>query len=114
MVLFLLLDLNDKPTDIRLDPGAELRENSNKDVFISKVDMIDQDSDTRASCSLLNTSNDRVSLTSLVLVVGSTMTDYESLDSSKTLQILLRCEDQHGASVTRLIRLPVEGNFGTL
>ena len=73
--------------------------------------MIDEDKNTRTSCQLLNTSNDRIQLKTLTtLLVGSTSTDYESLDSSKTLQILIKCQDQHGASVTRWISLPVQGN----
>ncbi|CAB4005469.1 hypoxia up-regulated 1-like, partial [Paramuricea clavata] len=101
-------DVNDPPTDIRLQADAKLPENSGVNVFISQVEMIDQDSNTRASCRLLNSSNDRVNLISITLVVGPTSTDYESLGSSKSLQILVRCEDQYGASVTRWINLPVE------
>ena len=73
--------------------------------------MIDQDSNTTASCQLLNTSNDRVQLVLMTLVVGPTATDYESLDSSKTLWILIKCEDQHGAAVESWICLPVKGNI---
>ena len=73
--------------------------------------MLDQDSDTRASCRLLNSSNDRVRFQNMVLLAGPTATDYESLDSSKTLRILIECEDQHGASVTTWILLPVKGNL---
>ena len=73
--------------------------------------MIDQDSNTTASCQLLNTSNDRVQLVMMTLVVGPTATDYESLDSSKTLRILIKCEDQHGAAVESWIPLPVKGNI---
>jgi hypothetical protein len=102
--------VNDPPTDIRLQADAKLSENSGVNVFISQVEMIDQDSNTRASCRLLNSSNDRVSLSSNALVVGPTITDYESLGSSKSLQILMRCEDPYGASVTRWINLAVEGN----
>jgi hypothetical protein len=107
--------VNDPPTDIRLQRAdAKISEDSGENVFISQVEMIDQDSNTRASCRLLNSSNDRVNLISMILVVGPTTTDYESLDLSKSLQILMRCEDQYGASVTRWINLPVEGNFGVV
>ena len=73
--------------------------------------MIDQDSNTTASCQLLNTSNDRVQLVNMTLVVGPTVTDYESLDSFKTLWILIKCEDQHGAAVESWIRLHVKGDI---
>jgi hypothetical protein len=107
--------VNDPPTDIRLHPAdAKLSENSVQHVFISQLEMIDLDSNTKASCKLQHNSNGRVNLMSMILIVGPTITDYESLGSSKSLQILVRCEDQHGASVTRWINLPVEGNFGVL
>ncbi|CAB4023992.1 protocadherin Fat 4-like, partial [Paramuricea clavata] len=102
-------DVNDPPTDIRLHPAdAKLSENSVQNVFITQLEMIDLDSNTKASCKLQHNSNGRVNLISMILVVGPTITDYESLGSSKSLQILVRCEDQHGASVTRWINLPVE------
>ena len=106
----MLLDVNDKPTDIRLETNATLKENDGVNVYISKIDMVDEDSATTASCQLLNSSNNRVTTRGLTLVVGRTKTDYESLDSSKTLQILIKCEDQHGAAVTRWLHLPVDGN----
>jgi hypothetical protein len=111
-----ILDVNDKPTGIKLAADAKLVENSAENVFISKVEMVDEDRDTKASCKLLDTSDDRVSYNNdaLALLVGGTMTDYESLDSSKELEIVIECQDEHGASVTSTLRLPVEGNCGWL
>ncbi|XP_028415344.1 protocadherin-23-like isoform X2 [Dendronephthya gigantea] len=100
-------DMNDPPSDIRLHPNSTLHENSRVNVFISSVDVVDEDSGSRASCRLLNSSNNRVKLKSGNLLAGSTETDYESLDSSKSLLIQMSCEDQHGASVTRWITVPV-------
>ena len=115
-MIFFLLDVNDKPTGIKLTADAKLVENSAENVFISKVEMVDEDRDTKASCKLLDTSDDRVSYNNdaLALLVGGTMTDYESLDSSKELEIVIECQDEHGASVTSTLRLPVEGNYGWL
>ena len=106
-----LLDMNDPPSDIRLDPNSTLPENSGVNVFISSVEVVDEDRDSRASCKLLNSSNNRVKLNSGNLLVGTVETDYESLDSSKSLSIQISCKDQHDASVTRWITLPVGGNF---
>lgn len=101
--------MNDAPSDIILAARSVLVENSAPSVFIGGIEMIDQDSNTKPSCKLLHSSNGRVRLTGLILLVGSP-TDYESLYPSKSLQIVVECSDQYGASVTRNISVPVEGN----
>lgn len=106
--------MNDAPTDIRLERTAKLNENSAEGVLIGTLQVIDQDSKAKASCQLLNTSNDRVKLMSMSLVAGPKKTDYESLGVSRSLKILIRCEDKAGASVTSWIRLPVEGTLKLL
>lgn len=74
----------------------------------------DQDSNTNPSCRLLNSSEDRVQLNDLNLLVGPTKTDYESLDSSKSLKILLNCSDGHGASITKWLTVNVKGKVADL
>ena len=72
--------MNDPPTSIILQANVSLRENSGERVFIGGISIEDEDRNTKPSCQLLNSSNDRVSLNNLILLVGPTRTDYEILD----------------------------------
>ena len=100
--------MNDAPTGIILQANVSLPENSGERVFIGGISIEDEDSNTKPSCQLLNSSNDRVSLDGLNLLVGPTMTDYESLDL-KYLEILVKCSDGHGASISQWLTVNVDG-----
>ena len=107
----MFIDVNDVPTDIELRKNSFLRENSVENIFISNVVMIDEDKNTKTSCKLLDSSEDRLKLDSLTLLVGPRPTDYESLDSSKSLKINISCEDQFGMSINKLFVIPVKGKI---
>ncbi|XP_046847658.1 protocadherin beta-9-like [Xenia sp. Carnegie-2017] len=97
-----VLDVNDAPTDIEIRNNPSFKENSVENIFISNVVMIDEDKNTKTSCKLLDSSEDRVKLDLLTLLVGPRPTDYESLDSSKSLKINISCEDEFGMSINKL------------
>ncbi|XP_046847645.1 protein dachsous-like isoform X2 [Xenia sp. Carnegie-2017] len=103
-----VLDVNDVPTDIELRKNSFLKENSVENIFISNVVMIDEDKNTKTSCKLLDSSEDRMKLNLLTLLVGPRPTDYESLDSSKSLKINISCEDEFGMSINKLFVIPVK------
>ncbi|XP_046847649.1 uncharacterized protein LOC124441247 isoform X2 [Xenia sp. Carnegie-2017] len=103
-----VLDVNDAPTDIEIRKDSSLTENSVENIFISTVVMIDEDKNTKTSCKLLDSSEDRVKLDLLTLLVGPRPTDYESLDSSKSLKINISCEDEFGMSINKLFMIPVK------
>ena len=87
-----------------------IKEDSASQVYIGRIIVTDQDKDDSFSCRLLNSSNDRVTLKGLILLVGKTPTDYESLKKdAKFLNILLTCMDRDGASITKWLSVPVEG-----
>ena len=103
------VDVNDAPTNIEISKDSSLEENSVEDVFISHVIVIDEDKNTKPSCKLLDSNEDRVKLNSLTLLVGANSTDYESLDSSKSLKINISCEDQYGIAINMLLVIPIKG-----
>ncbi|XP_046847458.1 cadherin-23-like [Xenia sp. Carnegie-2017] len=103
-----VLDVNDAPTDIEIRKDSSLTENSVENIFISNVAMIDEDRNIKTSCKLLDSSEDRVKLDLLTLLVGLRPTDYESLDSSKSLKINISCEDEFGMSINKLFVIPVK------
>ena len=105
----MLIDVYDAPTDIKIRKNPSFKENSVENIFISNVVMIDEDRNTKTSCKLLDSSEDRVKLDSLTLLVGPRPTDYESLDSSKSLKINISCEDEFGMSINKLFVIPVKG-----
>ena len=106
------VDVNDAPTNIEISKDSSFKENSVEDVFISNVIVIDEDKNTKPSCKLLDSNEDRVKLNSLTLLVGVHSTDYESLDSSKSLKINISCEDQYGMAINKLLVIPIKGKVG--
>ncbi|XP_031570149.1 cadherin EGF LAG seven-pass G-type receptor 1-like isoform X2 [Actinia tenebrosa] len=104
-----LIDMNDPPTDISLPGiGGQLafKENSGENVMISEIKLVDQDKDT-PTCTLVNDASARVAiLAGKHLVVGPTMTDYESL-ADKKVQIKLNCSDGHNAFISRSFKIKI-------
>lgn len=88
------LDVNDPPTNLTLSTPV-FEENSAERVLISPISITDQDGDL-PSCVLLNSAGGRVKVVGTNLVVGSTVTDYESLSPPQQFTVTLNCSDQHG------------------
>jgi len=78
-------DVNDPPNDLAL-PTPFLIENSAERVLISPIVLTDQDGDL-PSCTLLDSAGGRVKVVGTNLVVGATVTDYESLPSPQQMSM---------------------------
>lgn len=99
-------DVNDPPTNITL-PMPYFKENSAEQVLISPIILVDQDSDL-PSCTLLDSAGGRVKVVGANLVVGPTMTDYESLPSPQQISITLNCSDGNGMFIWKTFTITVK------
>ena len=100
-------DVNDPPTDIRL-PTPYFEENSVEQVLLSPILLVDQDSNV-PSCTLEDSAGGRVKVVGTNLVVGPTMTDYESLPSPQQINITLNCSDGNGMFIWKSFVISVKG-----
>ena len=105
--MFDLTDVNDPPTNITL-PMPYFKENSAEQVLISPIILVDQDSDL-PSCTLLDSAGGRVKVVGANLVVGPTITDYESLPSPQQISITLNCSDGNGMFIWKTFTISVKG-----
>jgi len=105
--------MNDPPTGIKL-PGQNgkltLNENSQKDVLISSIKLVDEDAaDIATNCWLVDDAGGQVEIWNArppLLKVGRKKTDYES---DKSLNIMLNCSDGHEKYVNQSFRIKVIG-----
>ena len=100
-------DVNDPPTDIRL-PTPYFKENSVEQVLLSPILLVDQDSNI-PSCTLEDSAGGRVKVVGTHLVVGPTMTDYESLPSPQQVNVTLNCSDGNGMFIWKSFVISVKG-----
>ncbi|KAJ7391373.1 hypothetical protein OS493_018416 [Desmophyllum pertusum] len=79
-----------------------LTENSAERVLISSIILTDPDGDI-PSCTLVDSAGKRVKVVGTNLVVGPTVTDYESNDlpAAKEFNITLNCSDGHGMFIAK-------------
>ena len=97
--------MNDPPSNLTL-PTPYLVENSAEQVLISSIDLTDQDGNL-PSCILLDSAGGRVKVVGTNLVVGPTVTDYESLPSPQQVAITLNCSDRHGMFIRKSFLISV-------
>ena len=100
-------DVNDPPTNITL-PTPYFKENSVEQVLLSPIILADQDGDLPL-CTLVDSAGGRVKVVGTNLVVGPTMTDYESLLPPQQVNITLHCSDGNGMFIQKSFIISVKG-----
>ncbi len=102
--------MNEAPTDLILSPTT-LPENSPAGTRIGSITVVDPDTNSTASCRIIQGSTDYFAVSGLQLVSGTKKVDYESLGSTKMLTVKLRCADEYGLFLDKLFHISITGKI---